>query len=57
MTQSDITLDVENGKNTGFAIIEFHSQNDKFAALKFDRKPMGTRWIGVSQAELMKKVV
>ena len=45
---SDVTLDVQDGKNTGFAIVEFHSVEDQQRALEMNKKSIGTRWIGVS---------
>ena len=50
-----MTLDVQDGKNSGFAIVELHSVADKERALEMNKKSMGSRWIGVSQAEIMKR--
>ena len=55
LTTSDVTLDVQDGKNSGFAIVELHSVADKERALEMNKKSMGSRWIGVSQAEVMKR--
>lgn len=53
--QVDITLDIGNGKNTGFAVVELHSEGDKVRALELNKKSMGARWIGITQAEVMRK--
>jgi len=48
LTAADVTLDVKDGKNTGFAVVELHSVEEKIKALEYDRKSMHTRWIGVN---------
>ena len=48
LTPADITLDVQDGKNSGFAIVELHSVDDKHRALEMNKKSMGARWIGVT---------
>ncbi len=55
LTPADITLDVQDGKNSGFAIVELHSVDDKYRALEMNKKSMGARWIGVTQAEMLKR--
>ncbi len=55
LVESQITLDTQNGKNTGFAVIELNSEQDKARALDYNKKAIGARWIGVTQAEVMKK--
>jgi hypothetical protein len=39
---------MQNGKNTGFAVIELRSEAEKFKALEFNKNLMGGRWIGVA---------
>ena len=55
LVESQITLDTQNGKNTGFAVIELNSELDKARALEYHRKAIGASWIGVTQAEVIKK--
>lgn len=52
---SDVTLDVTNGKNTGYAVVELRTEQDKKRALDLNKKQIGSRWIGVTQAEVMRK--
>ena len=51
----DVTLDVTNGKNTGYAVVELRNEQDKKRALDLNKKQIGNRWIGVTQAEVMRK--
>lgn len=46
---------MQNGKNTGFAVIELRSEVEKLKALDFNKRSMGGRWIGVNQAEVLRK--
>jgi hypothetical protein len=41
-------LDTQNGKNTGFAVIELNSEQEKVRALEYNKKAIGARWIGVT---------
>lgn len=51
--KSDITIDVQCGKNSGFAIVQLCNEDEAArACADLDRKEIGTRWIGVSPAEL-----
>jgi RNA recognition motif-containing protein len=51
--KSDITIDIQNGKNSGFAVIVLASaEEQERACSELDKKTIGSRWIGVSPAEL-----
>ena len=53
MKKSDITIDIQGGKNSGFAVIVLaSSEEQERACSELDKKTIGTRWIGVSPAEL-----
>ncbi len=41
LTLTDVTLDVQNGKNSGFAIVELATENEKERALDYNKKSMG----------------
>lgn len=51
--KSAITIDVQAGKNSGFAVIVLANEEEVERAVSdLDRKTIGSRWIGVSPAEL-----
>lgn len=51
--KSDITIDIQAGKNSGFAVIVLASaEEQERACSELDKKTIGSRWIGVSPAEL-----
>jgi len=51
--KSDITIDIQCGKNSGFAVIQLpDAEEAERACSELDRKTIGNRWIGVSPAEL-----
>lgn len=53
--KSDITIDIQGGKNSGFAVIVLASpEEQERACSELDKKTIGNRWIGVSPAELRK---
>jgi len=53
LRKADITIDIQSGKNTGFAIIQLpDAEEAERACSELDRKTIGSRWIGVSPAEL-----
>jgi RNA recognition motif-containing protein len=53
--KSDITIDIQGGKNSGFAVIVLRDEEEAARACsELDKKTIGNRWIGVSPAELRK---
>lgn len=51
--KNDITIDIQGGKNSGFAVIVLQDADEaERACSELDKKTIGTRWIGVSPAEL-----
>lgn len=51
--KSDICIDIQAGKNSGFAVIQLPNEEEAERAVsELDRKTIGSRWIGVSPAEL-----
>ena len=51
--KSDITIDIQGGKNSGFAVIVLPDPDEaERACSELDKKTIGSRWIGVSPAEL-----
>lgn len=51
--KSDITIDIQCGKNSGFAVVVLPNEEEaERACSELDRKTIGSRWIGVSPAEL-----
>lgn len=53
VSKTDITIDVQNGKNTGYAVIQLTDEAEAQRAIKeLDRKEIGNRWIGVFAAEV-----
>lgn len=54
--KGDITIDIQGGKNSGFAVIQLPNEEEaERACSELDRKTIGTRWIGVSPAELRRR--
>jgi RNA recognition motif-containing protein len=52
----NVTIDIQAGKNTGFAVVELGSEDEaKRAIVELDRKTIGQRWIGVSAAEVRRR--
>ena len=46
-------IDIQGGKNSGFAIVVCPNEEEaERACSELDRKTIGSRWIGVSPAEL-----
>lgn len=55
INKSNIVIDIQGGKNSGFAIVILPNEEEaERACSELDRKTMGSRWIGVSPAELRK---
>jgi RNA recognition motif-containing protein len=53
--KADITIDIQGGKNSGFAVVILGSNEEvERACSELDKKTIGSRWIGVSPAELRK---
>lgn len=52
LTEKDIVQEVKEGKATGFALAFLKDEEDAEKALDLDHKEIGTRWIGVSAAEM-----
>lgn len=51
-----VTLDTQHGKNTGYAIAELDSAQEAAKAVhQLHKQCIGGRWIGVTQAEVLKK--
>jgi len=51
--KSDITIDIQGGKNSGFAVVVLKDADEQERACsELDKKTIGSRWIGVSPAEL-----
>lgn len=54
--KSDIVIDIQGGKNSGFAIVMLpNAEEAERACSELDRKTIGSRWIGVSPAELRQR--
>jgi RNA recognition motif-containing protein len=46
-------IDIQGGKNSGFAVIILGSAEEaERACSELDKKTIGSRWIGVSPAEM-----
>ena len=55
ISKSQITIDIQGGKNSGFAVIVLKDEDEAARACsELDKKTIGSRWIGVSPAELRK---
>jgi RNA recognition motif-containing protein len=53
LKKKNITIDIQGGKNSGFAIVELENEEEAGRAVEeLDRKEIGTRWVGVSAAEM-----
>jgi len=53
VNKSDIVIDIQGGKNSGFAIVILENSAEVHRAIsELDKKQIGTRWIGVSTAEV-----
>ena len=51
--KGDITIDIQGGKNTGFAIVQLKDEEEAQRAIsELDKKEIKGRWIGVSAAEM-----
>ena len=51
--KGDITIDIQGGKNSGFAIVVLENEEEAQRAIsELDKKEIKGRWIGVSAAEL-----
>jgi len=51
--KNDIVIDIQAGKNSGFAVIMLpDAEEAERACSELDKKTIGSRWIGVSPAEL-----
>lgn len=56
VSKKDIVIDIQGGKNSGFAIVILPSAEEaERACSELDRKTIGSRWIGVSPAELRQR--
>ena len=54
--KSDITIDIQGGKNSGFAVILLSDPDEAERAVsELDKKTIGSRWIGVSPAEMRQR--
>jgi hypothetical protein len=45
-------MEVKDGKISGFALVFLKDEEEVDKALELDHKEIGTRWVGVSAAEL-----
>ena len=45
-------MEVKDGKISGFGLVIFKDEEDAEKALDLDHKEIGTRWVGVSAAEM-----
>jgi RNA recognition motif-containing protein len=53
LRKKNVTIDIQGGKNSGFAIVELENEDEATRAVEeLDRKEIGTRWVGVSAAEM-----
>jgi len=53
ISKRDITIDIQSGKNTGFAIVHLADEEEAARAIsELDKKTIGSRWVGVSAAEM-----
>jgi len=52
VTEKDVVLEVKDGKITGFALVFLKDEDDVEKGLELDHKEIGTRWVGVSAAEM-----
>jgi len=51
--KGDITIDIQGGKNSGFAIVILENEEEAARAIsELDKKEIKGRWIGISAAEL-----
>lgn len=55
IAKKDITIDIQGGKNSGFAIVHLADEEEAARAIaELDKKTIGSRWVGVSPAEMRK---
>jgi RNA recognition motif-containing protein len=55
ISKKDITIDIQGGKNSGFAIVHLENEEEAARAIEeLDKKEIGSRWIGISAAEMRK---
>ena len=55
ISKKDITIDIQGGKNSGFAIVHLVDEEEAARAIaELDKKTIGSRWVGVSPAEMRK---
>jgi RNA recognition motif-containing protein len=55
ISKKDITIDIQAGKNSGFAIVHLADEDEAARAItELDKKTIGSRWVGVSPAEMRK---
>jgi len=52
LEDKNVVQEVKDGKATGFALLFLKDEEDAEKALDLDHKEIGTRWIGVSAAEM-----
>jgi nucleolar protein 4 len=52
LTEKDVIMEVKDGKISGFGLVIFKDEEDAEKALDLDHKEIGTRWVGVSAAEM-----
>jgi RNA recognition motif-containing protein len=52
LTEKDVVQEVKEGKATGFALLFLKNDEDAEKALDLDHKEIGSRWVGVSAAEM-----
>lgn len=51
--KSDIVIDIQGGKNSGFAVVILPNEEEaERACNQLDKKTIGSRWVGVSPAEM-----
>lgn len=56
LRKKDVTIDIEAGRPTGYAIVELQNEDEAARACEeLDHKEIGTRWIGVSPAEMRRR--
>lgn len=49
----DVTMDLQNSKPTGYAMVEMVTGSEAVRAVQeLNRKEIGSRWIGVTHAEM-----
>lgn len=52
LEEKHVVQEVKDGKATGFALLFLKDDEDAEKALDLDHKEIGTRWVGVSAAEM-----